>query len=228
MQNTNTHSRISIQVSLSGYSFKVEDLDNIVQTGWLGGEKFFTTPEFRRRYNTVRLSLLTPKCTIIPEQFFSSAEARHSLEDVVHLDPEDKVEYVRLPQLGAIMVFSNDIGETLSKAIAQTVLTEDGYNSRILPEMWYLVDAIGDCTEYNKILASYADGYLHLVIAQGKSLMLANIYKAPDFTTAQYFIFNALKKLQLNPEVSTVSFRTPITEEQEISLYRYFKAVERL
>ena len=58
--------------------------------------------------------------------------------------------------------------------------------------------------------------------------MLANIFKAPDFTTAEYFIFNAMKKLQLNPEVSTICFRTPISPEEEISLYRYFKAVERI
>ena len=37
-----------------------------------------------------------------------------------------------------------------------------------------------------------------------------------------------MKKLQLNPEVSTISFRTPLDAEQEMSLYRYFKAVEQL
>ena len=49
-----------------------------------------------------------------------------------------------------------------------------------------------------------------------------------DFTTAEYFIFLSLKRLQLNPEVSTISWRTPITAEEEMSLYRYFKAVEQL
>ena len=72
------------------------------------------------------------------------------------------------------------------------------------------------------------DGYLYLVVAQGKSLLLCNSFKAPDFTTAQYFIFLALKKLQLNPEMSTLFFRTPLEEEQEFSLYRYFRSVERL
>ena len=83
-------------------------------------------------------------------------------------------------------------------------------------------------TEYNKILASYVDGYLYLTIAQGKTLLLCNSFQAPDFTSAQYFIFLALKKLQLNPEVSTICFRTPLTEDQEMSLYRYFKSVESI
>ena len=58
--------------------------------------------------------------------------------------------------------------------------------------------------------------------------MLCNSYEAVDFTTAEYFIFLALKRLQMNPEVSTVCFRTPLAPEQEMSLYRYFKAVEVL
>ena len=72
------------------------------------------------------------------------------------------------------------------------------------------------------------DGYLYLTIAQGKSLLLCNSFQAPDFTSAEYFIFMVLKKLQLNPEVSTICFRTPLTEDQEMSLYRYFKSVEQL
>lgn len=82
--------------------------------------------------------------------------------------------------------------------------------------------------DYNKILASYMDGYLYLVVAQGKSLLLCNSFQAPDFTSAEYFIFLVLKKLQLNPEVTTICFRTPLTDEQEMSLYRYFKSVEQI
>ena len=77
-------------------------------------------------------------------------------------------------------------------------------------------------------MASYADGYLHLAIAQDRTLLLSNVFEAPDFTTAEYYIFLAMKKLQLNPEVSVIHFRTPLSEEQELSLYRYFKGVERL
>ena len=43
-----------------------------------------------------------------------------------------------------------------------------------------------------------------------------------------YNIFLAMKKLQLNPEVSTICFRTPLDEEEEMSLYRYFKNVEQI
>ena len=83
-------------------------------------------------------------------------------------------------------------------------------------------------SDYNKIVASYMDGYLYLAIAQGKTLLLCNSFQAPDFTTAEYFIFLAMKKLQLNPEMSSIYFRTPLAEDQEMSLYRYFRSVEHI
>ena len=150
------------------------------------------------------------------------------LSDVVRTEENDIVEHIRVEQFGAVLLFSNNIGESLSRIISQTVLTVDGFKTRVLPEMYYILETLGECTEYNKIVASWADGYLHLAIGQGRNLMLANVFKAPDFTTAEYFIFNAMKKLQLNPEMSTITFRTPITENDEMSLYRYFRAVDKI
>jgi hypothetical protein len=37
-----------------------------------------------------------------------------------------------------------------------------------------------------------------------------------------------MKKLQLNIEMSTIYFRTSLAEDEEISLYRYFKNVEQI
>ena len=71
-------------------------------------------------------------------------------------------------------------------------------------------------------------GRVHLGIAQGNNLLLANIFKADDFTCAEYFIFLALKKLQFNPEVTRICFRTPLSEDEKMSLYRYFNSVEQL
>ena len=98
----------------------------------------------------------------------------------------------------------------------------------MLPEMYYMLRTMDSLPQYNKILASYMDGHLYLAIAEGRTLRLSNVYEAPDFTTAEYFIFLALSSLQLNPEVSVVSFRTPLSPDEEMSLYRYFSSVEVL
>ena len=223
-----SYTGISIQVSLSGYSFKVSSGEDVSCSGWQGAERLFTTPEFQRRYNWVEISLLTPKVALVPDSFFDPAQPRKALEEVVPLEEVDFVESVPLPSLASTLVYSNSIGESLSKVVAQTVLPASGQPVRVLPEMYYLLQELEKLTDYNKIVASWGGGYLHLAIAQGKSLCLANVFHAPDFTTAQYFIFLCLKRLQLNPEVTTVCFRTPLDPEAEMSLYRYFKGVVQI
>jgi hypothetical protein len=194
----------------------------------MGADRIFTTPEFQKRYDSVEISLLTPKFALVPNNFFDPSTARQSLSESVPLRDGDAVENVAIPAYGAVLVYSNSLDESLSRAISQTVYTTSGDSVRVLPEMYYILRDLGSCPDYNKIMASYVDGYLHLAIAQGKSLLLCNSYQAVDFTTAEYFIFLAMKKLQLNPELSTICFRTPLSQEQEMSLYRYFKAVESL
>ena len=223
-----SESGISIQVSLSGYSFKVRDGSGVRSSGWLGAECIFTTPEFQRRYDRVEISLLTPKCTLVPDNFFREDNARTMLSEVVALEEADAVSWVRIPSLAAVLVYSNTIGESLSKVVSQMVLNASGTPSPVLPEMYYILSSLEQCPDYNKIICSYADGCLHLAIAQGKSLLLTNVFQAKDFVTAEYFLFLAMKRLQLNPEVSTVCFRTPLHSEDEMSLYRYFKSVVQL
>jgi hypothetical protein len=225
----NINSRISIQVSLSGYSFKVYDRNGLVSSSdWNGAGSVFTNSEFQNRYDKVDISVFTPKCTLVPSQFFNPSSGRFVLADVCQLKENDVINFVEVPQFNSVLVYSQTTGEILSSTIANTVLCSDGNKGSVYPETFYLLDEFMKIDEYNKIIASYYDGHLYLVIGQGKTLLLCNTFEAVDFTTAQYFIFLALKKLQLNPEVSSIYFRTPLGQEEEMSLYRYFKAVERI
>ncbi len=220
--------RISIQVGLSGYSFKIQAGNDLRSSGWMSADRIFTTPELQRRYEEVEVAVFSPKCTLVPAQFHHPMHIRKVLADVADLSDPDAVEYIDVPEFAAVLIYSNAIGETLSKVISETTVRTDGTKVRPLPELYYMLKQLPQLTDYNKILASYMDGHLYLTVAQGKSLLLCNSFQAPDFTTAEYFIFMALKKLQLNPEVTTICFRTPLTEDQEMSLYRYFKSVEQL
>ena len=220
--------RISIQVSLSGYSFKCLRDGAMQPSGWLEPGSIFTTPELQKRYDEVEISLFTPKCTLVPEAFFDPASVRDTLAAVVPLRSTDAVASVSVPEAGAVLLYSNSMDESLSRVISQTVLTTAGESVPVYPELYYILKELPLCPEYNKILASYRDGTLHLAVAQGRTLQLANVYRAVDFTTAEYFIFLALKTLQVNPEISTICWRTPLEPSEEMSLYRYFKAVEVL
>ena len=224
----NNNNGISIQVGLGGYSFKIQSAENVQASGWMSAERVFTTPEFQKRYDKVEISVFTPKIALVPEQFQDRTADALMLDGLADLAEGDAVNSVPVPEFAAVLVYSNTIGETLSKVVSQTVLDKAGNKAEPLPEMYYMLGSILEIPDYNKILASYMDGTLYLVIAQGRSLILCNSFQAPDFTTAEYFLFLAMKKLQLNPEVSTICFRTPLSEEEEMSLYRYFKNVEQL
>ena len=67
-----SNNRISIQVSLSGYSFKVLAPDGAVVSAsadWLGPGTVFTTPELQRRYAGAEIALMTPKFALVPSAF---------------------------------------------------------------------------------------------------------------------------------------------------------------
>ncbi len=224
-QNTD---RISIQVGLSGYSFKIYAGDEVSSSEWMSSDRIFTTSEFQKRYDAVDIAVFTPKVALVPEQFYSPETASRLLADVVMLKENDRVESVSVPEYGAVMLYSNNIGETLTRVISETVMCVDGSKASPLPVMYYMLKELVKLQDYNKIVAAYMDGILYLALAQGSTLLLCNSYKAPDFTTAQYFIFLAMKKLQLNPEMSSISFMTHLDYEQEMSLYRYFRSVEHI
>ena len=89
-----------------------------------------------------------------------------------------------------------------------------------------VADVAGSDKVYSVDIPEFAATMIYLVIAEGRSLRLCNVFDAADFTTAEYWIFSAMKSLQLNPDVSEITFRTPLTEDEEISLCSYFRAVE--
>lgn len=150
--------------------------------------------------------------TLVPSHFFNPDAARETLAEVAELNETDKVFTKAMPQYDAVLIYS--ISGTES---------EDS-----VPEMFSVISALSSCSEYNKIVASLNGGVLNLAIAQGGTILLANEYSATDFTTALYFIFLAMKSLQLNPEVSTISWKSELDAEDEVTLYRYFKAVDRI
>ena len=151
--------------------------------------------------------------TLVPSHFFNPATAREALAEVADLKEGDTVGHLDLPQYDAVLVYTED-GDSV---------VVDG-----TPEIYKLLMRLPECPEYNKILCSLAGDRLFLTIAQGKNLLLANSFPVQDFTTAEYFIFLSLKSLQLNPEISTICWRSPLDAEDEMSLYRYFKAVVKL
>lgn len=224
----NKINRIFVQLGLSGYSFKTYTSTLVYSSEWMSADRIFTTPELQKTYDEVAISIFSPKFTLVPISFFSKESLKETLSSLVNLNDADPVNYTEIVSLGSVLIYSTEIGESLSKVISHTLVSPTTNKVEIYPEIYWMLESLSNIADYNKIIVSYLDGFVYIVIAQGKTLLLCTSFEAQDFTTAQYFIFRALKRLQLNPEISTIYFRTPLDESELMSLYRYFKAVEQL
>ena len=150
--------------------------------------------------------------TLVPSQFFNPAAAREALAEVGELKEGTEVGYLDIPHYDAVLVYSKD---------GDSVVDDT-------PPIYALLSRLPDCPEYNRILCAILDERLYLAVAQGRNLLLANSFPARDFTTAEYFIFLSLNSLQLNPEISTICWLSQLDADDEMALYRYFKAVVEL
>lgn len=148
------------------------------------------------------------KCTLVPARFFDEGDARCILSDLYTLTESETVSALEVPRYDAVFVYASEGGTP--------------------PVLYDLIVRLEQCEGYNKILFHFCEGCLDLAIAQGERLLLANSFPAADFTTAEYYLFLAVKSLQINPEVSSVTVASDLTPEDEMSLYRYFKSVDRL
>jgi hypothetical protein len=124
----------------------------------MSAERIFNTPEFGRRYTQVDVSVFTPKFGLVPNGFHAPEVSRQMLSEVVALDDSHQVDYVEVPQFGAVLLYSLSLSGTLPKVVSETVIRTDGSKGRMLPEAYYMLSAMSDISDYNKIVAAYMDG----------------------------------------------------------------------
>ena len=147
-----------------------------------------------------------PKCTLVPARLCDEKGPRCFLSEVAVLEDSEKVNTAPVPEYESTLV----------------------YAGADVPELYRVLKALPKCADHYKIAASVKQGWLHMAVAEGEHLLFANVFRAPAFSTVQYFIFSVLKSLQLNVETASVCFLSPLTREEKLSLYRYVKSVERL
>lgn len=149
---------------------------------------------------------MTEKFTLVPSEFFSEETARETLSEVVLLEEGEPLSFLDVPSCQAVLVYAGR-----------------------RPAVYDMLMSLCKIRHHNKIIASVSDDVLSLVVAQGDRLQFCNCFKAGDFTTALYYIFMVLKKLQINPEISTLYFTScNVSQERLTSLFRYFKSAEIL
>lgn len=149
--------------------------------------------------------------TLVPSAFFDPASKRDALAEVASIGEDCEIKHIEIQDYNAVLVYSQDEDSVISAS-----------------EITHILGKLQSCPDYNKILCCIRGKRLYMAIAQGKTLLMANSFHIQDFTTAQYYIFLSVKSHQINPEMSTICWTSELGEEEEMSLYRYFKSVVKL
>lgn len=217
MQETGSN-QISVLIARDAFTINT----GCARSEWLGAGLVFSTEELHRNWDKVELSVMTPKFTLVPDAFFDISKAYGMLSEAVFLSPSDELHSAAVPEFAAHAIYSVSDGGRLASVVSDSL-----GGAAIFPEQYWQLKELPLIPDYNKLIASYDSERIYLSIAQGRNLLLSNSYPAPDFVTAQYWIFSAMKNFQLNPEITPIWFRTPLQAEWEMSLYNYFKSVER-
>ena len=95
--------------------------------------------------------LFTGRCALVPAQFFEPGSARAMLVEVSEVDDAETVSSVAIPYYDAVLVYAHQAGETA------------------LPELYHLLKASESISDHNRILASYHEGRLYLVVVEDMS-----------------------------------------------------------
>ncbi|MFA7033785.1 MAG: DUF3822 family protein [Bacteroidales bacterium] len=150
------------------------------------------------------------KYTLVPTPFFNREDSYKLLSQAVQLDEKDMAKYTELPGYEAVLVYAVSDMSDPAPAVAA------------------LLSLSSSLSDYNKVVVSLDDDYVHIVIAAGKKLLLCNSYRSNDYVTSEYYIFAAMKKFQINPEITTLYFDKCVPDDMRDDLFRYFQGVEVL
>lgn len=147
------------------------------------------------------------KFTLVPSEFFVEGSAYDFLSSVTPLDETVSVKSIELPQYKAVLVYcGNDVRASVVQKEAES-LTCVSYFNKVL---------VGMCEK----------GYVDVLIALGKKLVIMNSFRAEDAVTALFYIVSAMAEFKLKPGLSVLNvFGTDtigLTEEA----IRIFKGVE--
>lgn len=124
----------------------------------------------------------TEKYTLVPENYFSGQDAAELLS-ALHDIGASSIYTVKMPAHNAVMVYALPYGE------------KEAY-----PSVCRMLALLPGITAPHKLLVRYISGMVHVVLADKDRLLLINSYAAPDFTSALYHIFLAMREVMFEPD----------------------------
>ncbi len=160
---------------------------------------------------------LTEKFTLIPDMFFSRRHSEEVIRESHILDEGEIVKDCQIKSFHAHIVY----------AIPERIISEVESGAPVYPLIVYLIDLLNSIQEYNKVIFYYSRGrsIAQVIICKGDRLQLVNSYSAPNFESAAYFLFLALKQTIVNPLQTKLSVCCYLHPDEKQTLETYFQQV---
>lgn len=157
--------------------------------------------------------ILSEIFTLVPTELYSLQTAREALVGQFSLDNSVDVSAVPFEKEGLMVVYPTNA---------------EGEECTVVPFAVRLIEEAASLQEHNKVVFHYCTEkrLSHTIIYIGEDLKLANSFKADSFESALYFLFLAIKGLQMNPRQCIVRVCCAITKEQETIFSRFFKGFQ--
>ncbi len=147
----------------------------------------------------------TEKFTLVPKQMANAGY----LNGIFDITQNESIGSLELEQYGAVLHFAAEKQDST-------------------PLIYHLLQHLKEIKEHNKLSVSYnkENGVIFVAAAQGEKLLLANSYKAADFTTALYYITLVAQQVMFNPQLTMVNIYGKIGAGNEDLLNTYYKGIE--
>lgn len=226
--------RLTIQLGLNGFSFKIELADGTVRDS---GRAVFESPledlaeiedslvalfdgnaSVRGRHSAVDVFCDTWKYAMVPSSMFSDGDAQAVLSSLYGAECREDALFCRIPRYDAVIVFS----------IPSSIVDFIGgvhENVRFYPAVSRLLDKIGEMEANNRMAAYFSGSRMAVAAAEQDRLLLLNTFDAKDDATALYYLLLAARESMLNPGHTSLSLFNAVPDSLPEAVSGFFSDV---
>lgn len=233
----NIANRLTIQIDLSGFSFKITDPSgetlNSGRKSFPSGvssaseledilkKELSSMSVLSKKYSQTDVVVETPTFTLVPASLYDKESEKQILSQIHKVEDMDEVMSIDLPEHEAKLIYAipNSISSRIFKIQKKAKYT---------PIIYQMIKKVSELKENNKVCIHFSKNHIHIVASERDRLLLANSFQASDFITAQYYIFFVIKEVMFNPEFTTLQIVGDIDKNQKKSLSKYFKGVNTI
>lgn len=225
---------LSIQVSLSGFSFSVIHPNEKRLLAWqhtpvtISSEKFIsrrfaewlkTENLLQQTYKETRIIVVSEKFTLVPETFYNEQYKREIIHPVLEIDATEIIGENRIETFETRLLFA--IPAQLETIIEHSILQHP---------IKLLIETRPEINAENGLILWFNSGGCYFVLYNKKQILLANHFKITHENDVIYYVLTALKQLNIAPDKTELHVAGESVEKDSTQniLKKYFTHVELL